>query len=289
MRVRLVGARLAGVETGRQRCAEARTRPDWSREVEAAVWETKALGGGLASLRHCLGGKGISMRWDTARRGWNLSRGESGSYGIQLAAGGSLQAGDLREMRRIDEARRDLVRHSVGRMEAGAAPGVAMAELRRAGLEIEWRGSRFGWQVVGDDGARYGRADTICGREPGALDPVLERMRERPSRGKAEGAGGRLAQAAFEEGTAVVAESVRCLVETGPPNDAVRDAEAAYHLAVQSENLDRIHRAAERLSRAQLAYADARRRWEERERRLADARRRARERRARERSVRTRM
>ena len=225
------------------------------------------------------------MQWDVARKGWILSRGGDGPHGLLAVAGESLQGGDLRDMRRIDEVRRGLARACIGRIEEGADPAVPIAELRRAGLEIEWRG-KSGWQVVGDDGARYGRADTICGREPGSLDQVLERAcgregeRQRGDPAPArESATGRLARAAAMEGVGIVAEALQGLLAEGPPpDDHVADARAALSIAELSGNAKRVGDARYRLGRAEQAHRDALRRWDERQRRQAEARRRARER-----------
>ena len=226
------------------------------------------------------------MRWDVPRKGWLLSRGDGASYGLLAVAGESLQGGDLRDMRAIDEKRRGLARECIGRIEEGADPAVPIAELRRAGLEIEWHGRRSGWQVVGDDGARYGRADTICGREPGSLDAVLDRAcgregaqrRGDPALAR-ESAAGRLARAAAAEGVGIVAEALQGLLAEGlPPDDHVADARAALSIAELSGNAKRVGDARYRLGRAEQAHREALRRWDERQRRQAEARRRARER-----------
>ena len=287
VRQRLSGERLPRSEIGRERPQEARTGPEWAGDVQDAIWETKALRGGLASLRHALHTREISMRWDVPRKGWLLSRGGDGPHGLLAVAGESLQGGDLRDMRRIDEERRGLARACVGRIEEGAAPAAPIAELRRAGMEIEWHGSRSGWQLVGDDGARYGRADTICGREPGSLDQVLERacgregaqQRGDPVPSREPSAAGRLARAAAAEGVGIVAEALQGLLAEGPPpDDHVADARAALSIADLSGNAKRIGDARYRLVRAEQAHREALRRWDERQRRQAEARRRARER-----------
>ena len=287
VRQRLAGERLQNAADGRQRLSEPRTGPEWVGDVQDAVWETKALRGGLASLRHALSVQAISMRWDVPRKVWLLSRDEDGPYGLLATAAESLQSGELRNMRRIDEARRGLARACIGRIEEGADPAAPIAELRRAGLEIEWHGPRSGWQVVGDDGARYGRAETICGREPGSLDQVLERacgregaqQRGDPAPAREPSAAGRLARAAAAEGVGILAEALQGLLADGPPpDDHVADARAALSIAELSGNAKRIGDVRYRLGRAEQAHREALRRWDERQRRQAEARRKARER-----------
>ena len=195
-------------------------------------------------------------------------------------------------MRRIDEERRGLARGCIGRIEEGSNPVAPIAELRRAGLEIEWHGRRSGWQVVGDDGARYGRADTICGRKPGALDQVLERacgrgerqQRAHPAPARDRSAAGRLARSAVAEGVGIVAEGLQGLVADGPPpDDHVADARAALSVVELSGNAKRVSDARNRVARAEQAHQEALRRWDERQRRQAEARRKAQERKRRKR------
>ena len=282
VRAFLAEERLPRASDGQARTdVDQRRIPDWARDVEAAVWRTKARRGGVVSLRSALRAEGISMSWDAPRKRWLLSRGKDDSCGLLAAAGDSLRAGELRELRKIDEGRRGMARACIERIERGEIPTLGIAEMRKSGLTIKLN-RKSGWQVVGDDGGQYGRADTLCGREPGALDAVLEEALGRDDRRQGEAAPartasvGRLAQELASEGASLVREILEELADEAPSDQAVAESWQALHSAHLSGRMQWIDRARTRLMKAEEAYAAAYRRWERRVRRRAEARRRAR-------------